>query len=26
MDAMTVVIAVIFAVLLIGGSIISYRH
>jgi len=26
MDAMTVVIAVIFAVLLIGGSIISFRH
>jgi len=26
MDGMTVVIAVIFAVLLIGGSIISFRH
>jgi len=26
MDLMTIVIAVIFAVLLIGGSIISFRH
>jgi len=26
MDAMTIVIAVLFAVLLIGGSIISFRH
>jgi len=26
MDAMTIVIAVVFAVLLIGGSIISFRH
>ena len=26
MDAMTVIIAVVFALLLVGGSIISFRH